>query len=276
MVDQDYADKCVGIGGSGGWQHMRKLVIGLSGWCLALSVMSAGNAQEIWVKTDNMECTVSSDEALREGEAVTWTGLCADGRASGSGTLEVRHNNKLVGSYEGDMSGGKLHGDGILRLQPQDKNGFDRLEGGFVNGEPNGNARFDGANGDYFEGSFVNGERQGAGHYRLANGEEYFGDFENGKRSGVGFLIDAEGNVYIGQFENNLAHGAGVSDNADGSRFQGQFSENLPNGAGTYVAPNGDTYQGRFINAKSDGQFLVTRADGNQEIEIYKGGELVE
>lgn len=255
---------------------MHRLMIGLSSWALMIGFASTGQADEIWIKVDNVECSVASDEALSKGEILTWSGFCKEGRASGNGTLEVRFENRLVGSYEGGMEDGRLNGEGILRLQSADKSGFDRLEGVFVNGEPNGNARFDGANGDYFEGSFVDGERQGTGHYRLANGEEYFGDFENGIRSGVGILIDAEENVYIGQFQNNMAQGAGISENADGSSYQGQFADNLPNGTGTYIAQNGDIYQGRFIRAKSDGQFLVTRADGSQEIQIFKDGELVE
>jgi hypothetical protein len=255
--------------------HMRNITMGLIGLGIALGSVSPGSAQDIWVKTDNQDCTVHSDEALKDNEAVTWTGSCADGRASGVGVLEILTDRIATGFYEGGMVDGKLHGEGILRLQTENKTGFDRLEGTFVSGEPNGTARFEAANGDYFDGSFKDGERHGTGFYRLVNGEEYYGDFEDGKRSGVGFLIDSESNVYFGQFKDGSANGAGVAENADGSKYQGQFANNLPDGAGTYVAANGDIYQGRFNAAKADGKFLVTKKGGEQSIEIHKNGELV-
>ncbi|MGI9511398.1 MAG: MORN repeat-containing protein [Anderseniella sp.] len=246
---------------------------------LGLGVMLglAGHAQaeDVWISTSNQECQVASDEALKENESVTWSGACRDGRATGSGRLEWFVDGKFSGDYDGEMSDGRFHGKGLMRFQVEKGKGFDRLEGTFAMGEPEGEARFDAANGDFYTGGFHKGERHGMGYYRLVTGEQYYGDFENGQRHGMGFLIDNDGNAFLGQFENGEAKGAGVVENSDGSKFQGEFAKSLPSGAGTYVAPNGDTYQGQFTAGKANGKVLVTKADGSQALEDWKDGEKV-
>jgi hypothetical protein len=254
---------------------MRTKIIGLLGFGIAVGLVGPVNAEEIWVKTANQDCTVHGDEALKSNEMVTWSGSCKDGRASGVGKMEWIVDNKLSGIYEGKMAGGKLEGEGILRLEVEKGKGFDRLEGTFVAGEPEGEARYEAANGDSYVGGFKNGERHGTGYYKLVNGEEYYGDFVNGQREGIGFLIDSEANVYIGQFEKNQASGAGTFEGNDGSSYQGKFKDNLPEGAGTYLAVNGDTHQGSFKAGKANGTFLVTKANGDQAVEEQKNGELV-
>ncbi len=238
-------------------------------------VIPPTQAEEFWVKVSNQDCTVWSDSALKDNEVLTWSGDCVDGRASGSGTIEWFVDEKLKGTYEGGMRDGRLDGDGVLRVEEKQDGGFDRLEGTFIAGEPDGKARFDAANGDMYEGGFQDGERHGIGYYRLVNGEEYFGDFEKGQRHGTGLLIDAKGDAYLGEFENGVAKGAGVFEGIDGSKYQGQFANGLPSGAGTYTAPNGDTYQGVFTAGKGNGKFVVTKKDGTQEVQDWKDGEMV-
>jgi hypothetical protein len=233
------------------------------------------SAAEVWVKTSDQQCTVMGDAELAKNEAVTWSGDCVDGRASGNGTLEWIVDKMITGTYEGDMADGRLQGKGVLRLEVEKGKGFDRLSAAFVKGQPEGEARFDAANGDFYEGGFKNGQRSGMGYYKLVNGEEYFGDFENGQRHGVGFIIDANGDAYVGKFEKGMAKGAGVFEGDDGSKYQGMFGENLPNGAGTFVTSSGDTYQGSFVGGKGTGKFLVTKVDGSQVIEEWKDGEKV-
>jgi hypothetical protein len=251
------------------------MILAALGFSIVAGLAGPACAENVWLKTANQDCTVLGDAPLKSNEAVTWSGSCLDGHASGKGTLEWIVANKISGVYEGGMADGKLDGEGVLRLEVEKGKGFDRLQGTFVDGEPEGEARYDAANGDSYIGGFRKGERHGVGYYRLVTGEEYYGDFENGQRHGLGFLIDAEGNAYLGQFEKGVGRGAGVFEGADGSSFQGRFANGLPDAAGTYVAPNGDTYQGRFKAAKADGMFLVTKADGTQSVEEWKNGEKV-
>lgn len=255
---------------------MRIGVPSLSCLGLAAGLVGPAHAEDIWVKTSNQDCTVLADAPLKDNEAVTWSGSCPDGRASGVGTLEWIVDGKIAGYYEGGMADGTLNGEGVLRREVEKENGFDRLQATFVAGEAEGEARYDAPNGDYFVGEVKNGERDGLGYYRELAGVEYYGDFENDEQNGIGVLTDAEGNAYFGQFEQGAGKGAGVYEAADGSSFLGQFADSEPNGAGTFVAPNGDIYQGQFKAGKADGMVLVTKADGSQSVEEWKDGEKVQ
>jgi len=148
---------------------MRTKIIGLLSFGFVIGQVGPVYSDEIWVKTANQACAVHGDEALKSNEMVTWSGSCVDGRASGAGKMEWIIDNKLAGIYEGRMAGGKLEGEGILRLEIENGKGFDRLEGTFVAGEPEGEARYEAANGDYYLGGFKNGERHGTGYYKLVN-----------------------------------------------------------------------------------------------------------
>ena len=255
---------------------MRAMFMSLLGFAFAVCIGAPASAADIWVKTDNQDCTVWSDEPLKANETVTWSGSCTDGRVSGEGTLEWVVDNEVAGIYDGGMVGGRLHGEGVLRLKVENENGFDRLQATFIAGEAEGEVQYDAPNGDTYIGELKDGKRHGLGYYRELAGVEYFGDFEDGQHHGVGFMTDAEGNAYFGQFEKGAGSGAGVYEAADGSSFQGRFADSLPNGAGTYVAPNGDTYQGVFRAGEADGMVLVTKADGSQLVEQWKDGEKVQ
>jgi hypothetical protein len=254
---------------------MRTEILGLLGLGLAVGLVGPAHAEDVWVKTADQDCMVLGDAPLKDNEAATWSGSCADGRASGVGILEWIVDNKIAGIYDGGMADGRLNGEGVLRLEVEKGKGFDRLQATFVAGEAEGEVRYDAANGDTYVGSLKDGERHGIGFYRELAGVEYYGDFENGLQHGVGLLTDTEGNAYFGQFEKGAGKGAGVFEAADGSSFQGQFANSLPDGAGTYVAPNGEIYQGQFKAAKADGMVLVTKADGSQSVEEWKDGEKV-
>lgn len=248
----------------------RQILLGLG---VMLVPLGSAQAEDFWVNTKNQDCSVLSDAPLKDNEAVTWSGSCAGGHTTGTGRLEWVVDGKLTGDYDGEMSDGRFNGKGVMRLQVEKDKGFDRLDGNFAKGEPEGEARYDAANGDFYIGGFHKGERHGVGYYRLVSGEEYHGDFENGQRHGLGFQIDKDGNAFLGQFENGDANGSGVLENSDGSAFMGQFAKSLPNGAGTYIAPNGDSYQGQFNAGKANGKVLITKADGSQIIEDWQNGE---
>jgi hypothetical protein len=242
----------------------------------ALGFTRFANAEDVWVKTANQDCEVFANAPLGSDETVNWSGSCENGRASGVGQLEWSVNDRIAGYYEGGMAGGKLHGKGVLRLEIKNGKGFDRLEATFVEGKPEGEARYDLPNGDFYIGNLKDGKPDGVGYHRKSDGIEYYGDFEDGDYHGIGVVTDSEGNSYIGQFVKGAGKGFGVYEAADGSTYSGAFSDSLPNGAGTYTSPNGDIYQGVFKSAKADGTFLVTRTDGHQSVEKWKDGEKVQ
>ena len=47
--------------------------------------------------------------------SVTWTGECVAGQATGRGVLQWMLNGNATDRYEGDMSKGKMHGNGVLQ-----------------------------------------------------------------------------------------------------------------------------------------------------------------
>ena len=103
-----------------------------------------------------MEPVWSGTRNLKEGETVSWTGACAGGKATGSGTEVFRRSAGSTWSeerYVGEMRDGKLNGRGVLH--------FD---------------------GNSFEGPFIGGQRaDGDGIYIYHAGAQYRGSLSWGK-----------------------------------------------------------------------------------------------
>lgn len=229
-------------------------------------------AKDFWVKAQGSGCQVWSDEAMDAKEVMTWSGACKDGKASGDGKLTWTKGGQPAGSYEGFMSGGKLNGQGLLRLNV--KGGISQLEGTFKDGDVEGGGFYKGADGSVYEGELKNWKPHGRG-YRKIGDDEYAGEFENGKRHGLGLAL-GERTAYIGEFDNDVASGSGVLEDAAGGRYHGQFKNNKPHGFGTYVAKDGTVHQGRFVDGKADGVLLVrSSTQAEPVIETWKGGKKV-
>ncbi|MBR1758428.1 MAG: TIR domain-containing protein [Lachnospiraceae bacterium] len=77
--------------------------------------------------------------------------------------------------YEGQLSDGKRHGQGIYRFA----NGS-VYEGEYRDGKRCGFGRFSLANGDVYEGEFLDNKYHGHGIFRFSNGEVLEGGWENG------------------------------------------------------------------------------------------------
>ena len=254
---------------------MHSMKAAVAGTLLSGALLVTATAEEVWVTVANQDCQVDAGVPVEDGELVTWSGSCQDGRAIGLGVLQWSIDGRTVAFYEGGMLDGRLEGEGVLRMETERGDGFHRLAATFVSGEAEGDARYDAPNGDSYEGGFKNGERHGIGYYKTASGEEYFGDFEAGLRHGSGYLVAADGDVYQGGFKNNTPDGAGVFDGGDGTRYYGMFANGLPDGPGTHIEPNGDIYQGTFKAGKIDGVVLVTKSDGSQSVEQWNEGQKV-
>ncbi len=273
---------------------LRSMVLG----CCAVLICAGSAHADSWVKDPRTGCQIWNSDSDSSKDVATWSGGCKDGKASGRGVLDWIHDGELIGTYEGEMENGRIHGIGDLQVRARSGDGFDRMKGSFKMGEPDGYVVFEGANGDRFEGVFEDGDKDGFGfsedkdgnvyegqfedgkphgfgYYKAVGGIEYFGDFKAGQRDGIGMLIDESG-IYLGELDDGVASGAGIFEAKDGSRYHGEFSKGRQDGFGTYVAPNKDAYQGRFVDGKPDGKLLVTRAsDGKSVVEIWKNGEKV-
>jgi hypothetical protein len=167
------------------------------------------NADE-WVTDRNTGCKVW--EWSLPHSAVSWSGECTNGYASGSGTLigywgrnPAQEGERYVGSmkdgkfhgkgtyswsdgrkYEGDWVEDKRTGKGIYIA----KNNAFRYEGDFVDDKPHGKGTYTFTGGVKYTGDVVNGEWSGTGTWTCANGKKFSGQFEKGKP--VGFIIKCE------------------------------------------------------------------------------------
>lgn len=111
------------------------------------------------------------------------------------------------GSYDGDIVGGKMHGNGTYTW----------------------------ANGDIYIGEFKNDNLNGQGTYILSNGDKYVGGFENGMKTGQGTYVWADGETYIGEWKDNVKSGYGTNTWPDGSKYVGEFKDNNAIGGWHYL-----------------------------------------
>lgn len=209
---------------------------------LGVAVAAAGDS---YLKDPITGCQVWTDKIDPAGEVVSWNGQCVGGKANGEGTLSWFRGGKLVGRYQGGMAYGKLHGAGILHYTAKD--GYNRYEGDFVNGELSGQLAYEGVNGDHFEGTVE----------------------QDGKK-GQGVFVDADGNWYKGELQDGLYHGKGVLVMKKGGSLEGHFVAGKAHGKGIYSAPDGVLYQANFVEGKLDGKVVVTRPDGSREEQQWK------
>jgi len=152
-------------------------------------------------------------------DAVTWTGDCSDGLASGSGTMEVRRRGfgSGVGSASlltGQLQNGKMQvlwttlfvdgtffGEGLLvdgEAQGHWKEAmFDDGvgEGPYVDDERNGRWTLRFSDGSVWEGPYVGDRKNGQWTERDADGWEDIGPYVDGKRNGRWTLRHADGDV---------------------------------------------------------------------------------
>jgi len=110
-------------------------------------------AADHWLAVDETDCTVWSDELLKPGEVIRWSGGCEDGRLSGEGVLQVSVSGNPGLRFEGVMQGGKANGEGTLESSEQD--GDFRYTGGFTDGLFDGFGLLELGDGSRYEGGFT-------------------------------------------------------------------------------------------------------------------------
>lgn len=79
----------------------------------ALWLAPAGAFEDNWLKDARTGCAAWNPNPV-PGETVVWLGDCVNGKTSGKGLLTYTLNGKFVSRYEGEESGGKHHGFGIV------------------------------------------------------------------------------------------------------------------------------------------------------------------
>jgi len=252
---------------------------------------------DFWIDDPVTGCAVWSIEAPRPGEGVSWSGACDGDKASGRGVLVFWDEAGLRGRYVGELTGGKLSGEGRLFLRDEKTSGFDEYIGRFADGKPTGKGFLKTSTGARFIGELIDGLRHGKGilltangwfirgeikddqgvgtllvEYSTDDGEKYFGQVENEKRHGFGTLKAPDGDFYAGSFADGLPSGPGIYQGADGDRYTGDFLKGTANGFGTGVDAEGNIVQGRFVNGEPVGTLLMTTPDGTQSVTTLNAG----
>lgn len=135
-------------------------------------------------------------------------------------------------TYEGDFSGGYLHGFGTLTCSESSDGSIYR--GDWRMNVQHGLGRKEYCNSDIYDGSWKEGVYEGSGSYSWSNGNTYIGNWKGGKMCGRGVMKWENGDRFDGFWLNGFRHGSGCYRFADGSYYFGTWTTDLKDGQGTY------------------------------------------
>ena len=179
------------------------------------------SSDQHWLKDQASGCAVI---ALNGADSASWSGRCESGRATGTGTLTLSAQSKVLESLSGAFDKGVLR-DGHVAIKWPDGSTYD---GNAVAGQMQGAGVLTTAAGDRFEGLFAAGKLSGHGVATWANGDRYDGDWRDGKATGRGVQVWADGRKYDGDWRDDLPNGHGIATRKDGSSYEGEFSDGQP------------------------------------------------
>ena len=265
------------------------------GLLLAVLISAPGFA-ETWHADPISGCTVFDEEDAATGVLISWSGGCDEtSRANGSGVLSWFEDGELAGRYEGEMSGGRANGHGVIYAISL-QGGYDRIEGVFKDDEIDGyataktadgstfeglmNSKNDSASGiltnaagDQYIGELLNGMLNGEGHLILASGEQFRGNFLNDELGDVGEWLGENGDYYKGSFAAGKFSGQGRYETATSEVYEGEFVDGLPEGEGRFTDADGRVTTGKFKAGWPDGQVDTVTSDGKATSELWVDGE---
>ena len=200
-------------------------------------------------------------------QAVTWTGGCTGGLASGTGNLKwVRGDDE--NDHTGMLREGKHHGLWVLRSADGDVQ-----EGPTVDGKRHGHWVERYANGNVLEGPYVAGKRHGHWVFRSADGGVQEGPYVDGKKNGRWVLRFADGDVQEGPMVDSKQHGRWVFRLADGGVREGPYVDGKKNGRWVERHADGGGAEGPYVDGKRHGRWVVRAPDGRTQTVTFVNGE---
>ncbi len=158
-------------------------------------------------------------------------------------------------------------------------------EGGYRNGQFNGDGTINYPDGSMYEGNFVNGVIEGEGEYTASNGDVYVGQFVNNDYCGHGKYTCLNGNSIEGKFESSKIKGYArvkISGEDEARQMGGYdwtshvetmdisskaFDLHKYNGTADLIYANGDHYDGALTDDCYNGNGTLISQDGS----TYKG-----
>nr|KYP63169.1 Phosphatidylinositol-4-phosphate 5-kinase 8 [Cajanus cajan] len=156
--------------------------------------------------------------------------------------------------YEGEISGGYLHGYGTLTTPSGCI-----YRGGWSMNAQHGIGLKKYSNSDVYEGLWKEGVPEGSGRYTWNNGNMYVGNWKNGKIDGRGVMKWGNGDTFDGFWLNGLMHGSGVYRFGDGSLYIGTWNKGLKDGKGVFY-PAGSKHPSLKLHSQhygDDNGFLL-------------------
>lgn len=241
-----------------------------------------------WYPTSKQLCEVSwAPHPLGADELaglLDWSGECIDGKATGYGELRWRDEGGFVVAFTGNVSKGRLTGQGHWESVSQDTEmqQVETYKGSFRNSMWDGSGEWlisvaFGAEAERrtYRGRWRNGRYHGKGRYEARNAETgadssetYDGEWRMGVRRGYGEFakIDrtwaGEGNdgqtvtKYRGQWRADEWHGFGQMDfgisglNGEDEKrysYRGEFKQGVRSGSGKFSFVEGGSFDGNWI-----------------------------
>lgn len=203
-----------------------------------------------------------------------------DEHGNGVGFGVVRYASGDV--YEGELSGGHMHGHGKYTTYTGAI-----YEGQFSHDASHnasvmmGECAYTFASGNVYVGQWRYHQPHGRGTKTLCNGTVIVGEWDTGDAEfnaavpsygGHGSITSPGGITYTGQFLDDKPHGRGEMVCADGARYDGEFAHGKQEGRGKSSAPNGDTYDGAWKRGEMHGFGVFSYGDGDSyEGEFVRG-----
>lgn len=171
-----------------------------------------------WIADARTGCQIWNADPQPD-ESITWTGACADGRATGPGVLQWFENGRPTVRYEGEYRDGRANGRAIY-VWP------------------------DGAR---YEGDYLDDRWNGRGVFVWPQGERYDGDWQDGQQTGRGIYVWPDGGRYEGEWREGQRNGRGVHVWSNDYRYDGEWRDDVPHGEGTFWGRDG-AYSGTWDN----------------------------
>jgi hypothetical protein len=150
-----------------------------------------------WLTDPKAHCAVFDGNA-QAGDAVSWSGDCANGLASGQGTASFSRDGAEFESFTANFVKG-VAGDGPVVAHW--------------------------GHGWSYDGNDIHGQFNGPGVLVNDSHDRFEGNWIDGKMNGQGVMIRADGERYDGAWKDDLPNGKGVLTKADGTKLDGNFQD---------------------------------------------------
>lgn len=262
-------------------------------FCIFAYSSAFGEFKGEWLELKNKDCSYWREHP-KNGESITWSGDCKNGKAHGYGELSISMYLKLDRTIIGNLAEGKLQGKATIKYAKgailQAKFIDSKIHGKSIMKYPDGSIketehengnlirvlRYTWADGAIYQGDWKDGKLHGKGIMKLPDGGTYEGDWHRGKANGKGLFKHADGTIYEGDFRHGKMNGKGLLKLANGTIYEGDFSDDEKHGKGIENFTDGTVFKGEFRHGKRHGKGVLMHSNGKREISRWADDVVVQ